>query len=322
MQLKSLALLTIVLPVVCGANVRAQDELDFENEGDRLATAIDSGSVASVRRLLDEGMSPNTLVYDSPPLLWAIWDERFYVVKLLLERGADVNLPDEEGYTSLMAACSMSNPRIAKLLLDNGADINAVELTYGMNALQSACEAGDEKIVDLLLKHGANLNHVDKYGGNCLEEAAFYGYGSIVEKLRGKGLTSDWPLHVACGLGDVERVKKLLAEGAKVDEPNNGWKNTPLHFAAGGGHVDVAKVLVEQGAKLDATNVLGAQPLHVCAGADTLEFAKWLVAEGVDMNVPDYDGNTPLDWAAEQVYDFLEAQGAEFGVVEYDIEEE
>ncbi len=238
--------LSILLVELCSPATRAQDDIEHDPPGERLATAIESGSVAAVRRLLDEGTSPNAVMYDSPAMMWAIWDDQYYVVKLLIDRGADVNLPDDEGYTPLMTACSMRNQRIAKLLIDNGAEINAVELTYGMSALQTACEAGDERIFDLLIEQGADVEHVDKYGGTCLEEAAFYGYGSIVDKLRGEGLTTDWPLHVACGLGNVDEVKKLLDAGAEAGEPNKGWQNTPLHFAAGGGHVDVARVLLER----------------------------------------------------------------------------
>jgi ankyrin repeat protein len=187
-----------------------------------------------------------------------------------------------------------------------------------MSALQSACEAGKEKIVDRLLERGADVQHVDKYGGNCLEEAAFYGYRSIVEKLRTQGLTSEWPLHVACGLGDIEQVKKQLAGGAEASQPNGGWQNTPMHFAAGGGHVDVAKLLLEHGATLDVKNVLGAGPLHVSAGADTLGFAKWLVAQGVDINGRDAEGNTPLDWAGEHVHEFLDAHGGQHSEIDLD----
>lgn len=312
----------LVLLATCATTAYGQDELELDDPGDQMATAIDSGSVATVRRMLDEGASPNTLVYDSPAVMWAIWDERFYVVKLLVDRGADVNLPDTNGYTALMAACDMSNQRIANFLLANGADVNAVELTYGMSALQSACEAGDEEIVDLLIARGADVEHIDKYGGNCLEEAACYGHQAIVEKLRGKGLSTNWPLHVACGLGDVEQVRKLLAEGAKADEPNDGWKNTPMHFAACGGHVDVAKLLLEHGATLDAKNVLDATPLHGCAGADKPKVAKWLIEQGVDVNAPDADGNTPLDWAVEEAYDLIEENGGEHSALDFEEEQE
>lgn len=302
-----------ILVFLCPAQVSGQVDFQIEEPGEQLTTAIDSGSVAAVRRLLDSGTSPNTVAYDAPALMWAIWGEHYYVAKLLIDRGADVNLPDTEGYTCLMAACSTQNMRIAKLLLDRGADINAVDLTYGTSALQAACEAGQEPVVDLLIERGADIKHIDKYGGNCLEEAAFYGHKSIYDKLLAKGVKTRCPLHVACGLGDAEQVKKLLGDGADVNQPNEGWKNTPLHFAAGAGHVEIGKLLVEKGAKPTSMNVLGGTPLHVSAASDTVDFAKWLVAQGVDLNAKDEEGQTPLDWSFGDAYDYLEEAGAEHG---------
>ncbi len=299
----------------------AQNDIEFEEASDRLATAIDSGSVAAVRRLLDEGVSPNTLVYDMTPLSWAIWEEAYYVVQLLIDRGADVNLPDSDGSTPLMSAANQSNEQIVDLLLHKGADINAVELTYGMSALQSACESGDEAIVDKLLSAGADWQHVDRYGGNCLEEAACYGHKAIVQKLRAKGVTTRWSLHVAAGIGDLAEVKKQLAAGTNVHAPNGEWGNTPVMFAIGGGQLEIAKLLVEKGAKLDTKNVIGGGPLHMAAGADQLDLVRWIIQQGVDVNAKDTDGSTPLDWASgDEVIELLETLGGEYG--EYEYEEE
>ncbi len=68
-------------------------------------------------------------------------------------------------------------------------------------------------------------------------------------------------------------------------------------------------------------NALGAGPLHVCAGADTLEFVRWLVEQGAEINQRDSDGHTPLDWAGERVYKFLQQQGGEHGELEVEAEE-
>lgn len=284
-----------------------------DDPGAQMATAIDSGSVAAVRRLLDGGMSPNILVYDEPAMQYAIWGDHYYVVKLLVDRGADVNSTGEDGFTSLMGAALVGNIRIAKFLLDKGADIDAVDKTYGLTVLQNACDKESEAVFDLLVKRGADIQHVDKHGGNCLEEAAFNGANSIAEKLRAKGLKTKWPLHVACGLGEMEQVNKLLAEGVDASQANDGWKNTPMHFAANNGHLAVAKLLKEQGAEVNAKNLLGATPLHYAAENDDIAMTKWLLEQGADINAADEDGMTPRDWSGAEADEFLASKGAKYG---------
>ncbi len=46
------------------------------------------------------------------------------MVKLLLEKGADVNAKGEHGWTPLMEAANRGHSEAAKLLLEKGADVN------------------------------------------------------------------------------------------------------------------------------------------------------------------------------------------------------
>ena len=82
------------------------------------------------------------------------------VVKLLLEKGADVNAFDKEtGRTALLAASAHGHENVVKMLLVNGADVNLVAetSTFG-TALQAASEHGHETIVKALLENGADMN--------------------------------------------------------------------------------------------------------------------------------------------------------------------
>ncbi len=54
--------------------------------------------------------------------------ERLDVVKLFVERGADVNAADDYGITPLMVAANMGDTRIIQYLVDAGADLGAFDL--------------------------------------------------------------------------------------------------------------------------------------------------------------------------------------------------
>jgi ankyrin repeat protein len=80
-------------------------------------------------------------------------------VKLLLDKGADVNAPVNAqggGYgNALQAASHTGHEAVVKLLLDKGANVNAQGGRYG-NALQAASHTGHEAVVKLLLENGAD----------------------------------------------------------------------------------------------------------------------------------------------------------------------
>lgn len=63
-------------------------------------------------------------VDDCTPLYYAIGKGDNNIVKLLIDKGADVNIPDSYGKTPLMEAADMfdDDDTIIKLLLANGAD--------------------------------------------------------------------------------------------------------------------------------------------------------------------------------------------------------
>ncbi len=87
----------------------------------------------------------------------ALDDERFDIVELLLDKGADVNIEDDSGYAPLHIAASYAakhNPKVVELLISKGADINAKD-NDGKTALAYAVEKAHTEIAKILRKHGA-----------------------------------------------------------------------------------------------------------------------------------------------------------------------
>jgi len=83
---------------------------------------------------------------------------RFYeTVKLLLDRGADVNERDQVGTTALFWAAHRRNLPMVRLLLDRGARVNARN-SSGITPLMWAVLSEDPRVVHLLLEHGADVH--------------------------------------------------------------------------------------------------------------------------------------------------------------------
>ena len=68
-------------------------------------------------------------VYGWSNLHWSTFFGKYAQCQDLLSAGADVNLPDEHGFTPLFVAARRGNFEISKLLLDSGAIDNAL-LSY------------------------------------------------------------------------------------------------------------------------------------------------------------------------------------------------
>ncbi|KAL8765444.1 MAG: hypothetical protein Q9209_007471 [Squamulea sp. 1 TL-2023] len=108
------------------------------------------------------------------------------VVRLLLDKGADVNAYGGYFGTALQTASARGHYKIVQLLLDKGADVNAQGGIYN-NALQAASALGHYKVVQLLLDKGANVNAQGGHYGNALQAALQGGYSSIVQLLLDNG---------------------------------------------------------------------------------------------------------------------------------------
>ncbi|XP_052422418.1 BRCA1-associated RING domain protein 1 [Carassius gibelio] len=104
------------------------------------------------------------------------------------------------------------------------------------------------------------------------------------------------PLHLAAIKGDVEEVRKLLAQGADPNlKDNAGW--TPLHEACNLGHLGVVEELLQQGALLNTPGYQNDSPLHDAVRNGQIATVKLLVERGASQSVLNIFGLRPVDYA-------------------------
>lgn len=132
----------------------------------------------------------------------------------------------------------------------------------------------------------------------------------------------DPALIVAVDEGDKAEVRKLIAQGANVDEVN--WQGrTPLVIAAQFGRLGIAKLLLDHGANVNAQAAADANhvfPLEVAARRGYYAIAKLLLDKGANINMVDGWGRTALHEAAyygyESIVRLLLARGADRNVAD------
>ena len=139
----------------------------------------------------------------------------------LLEEGSDANAA--KGYRSALQAASYEGHEdIVRLLLGKGADVNMLGGDYPHSAIQLASSGGHEGIVRLLLDKGADVNPPGE-NGSALQGASYYGHDSIVRMLLANGAEVNIQgkdgsaLQAASSRGDEDIVRLLLDKGADVN---------------------------------------------------------------------------------------------------------
>ena len=109
-------------------------------------------------------------------------------VKVLLQRGADPCIPDDETETPLLFAARRGYKDIAALLLeDTRTEVNYAD-SKNLTAFHAACSSGDRSLCELLLKHGADLTAKTKNRLTALHFAALNGDADICDLLVSTGM--------------------------------------------------------------------------------------------------------------------------------------
>ena len=151
--------------------------------------AIARGDVEALKKLLE---AKPALVHGEPdaklsPLHQAILRRQTKIVTELLERGADVQVPDSSGRTPLHLAVERADAATVRELLRRKAD-PAKRDRIGWTPLHHAAAKNRMEIATLLLDSGMDPNFRSELGGTALHEAAASGVVEMVTLLLARGV--------------------------------------------------------------------------------------------------------------------------------------
>jgi uncharacterized protein len=200
-------------------------------------SAIQASDRTAVIAFLDGGISVNEQIDPDreTALIVAATQGDLSIVKLLLERKADPNISDKNGFTPFYRALGLKHDDIADLLaMQPNLNLNQRGLKR-VTLLITYASRDREDIVKSLIERGADVTLRDD--------------------------DDDTALHLAAQNGNVNLTKLLLDKGAPINAQNKVG-GTALMWAASKGNVELAQLLLERGADAsikdeDGTTALG-----------------------------------------------------------------
>lgn len=169
----------------------------------------------------------------------------------------------------------------------------------------------------------------DANGVTPLMQAAYLERGTMIEYLRDKRAAPN--LFEACIIGDVDRLKRFLAEGIDVNQRSpdgfpllglavffrqrdtakllidagadvnarsrNTFNVAPVHGAVARGDIDTLELLLSKGADPNLVQQRWLRPIHEAAASGSLRIVALLLMFGADPAAVTEDGRAPADFA-------------------------
>lgn len=194
-------------------------------------------------------------------------------VTSLLEGGADLEGPDDGGYTPLMVAARAGKNDVVKYLIGKGCKVNARN-PGDQAALFLACNNGKADVALTLIAAGADCSTPTKKGYTPLMAAA-------------------------CSTNEIEVLKLILSKG--VDVNANSDDGPAIIKASENNNLEAIRLLAKAGANLhlvasekDFGKKFRFPALALAARDGKIETLKALLAAGFDINHPAREGSTAL----------------------------
>ncbi len=173
------------------ARIKKKQQFELLNQLDQLGRTplivsiiIERSDLADII-LNDSPADPNICdtANGNTPLHYSLLMKNLVTAKILIKKGAAINMGNYKCVTPLMIACATSNLDAAKyLIIQCGADIDAVD-DNGWSALHYAAYSGEKNICKLLIIEGASRDLKDNRKRKPIHIARFKEHGNCVAVL-------------------------------------------------------------------------------------------------------------------------------------------
>jgi ankyrin repeat protein len=273
---KKLTLINAIYQNDTASSLISSGSVNLNGEPLPLHRAAQLGRVEIMTTLLDAGADINAVDkyhHHRTASHVAIWHDQFEALKMLVERGANLGVVDDEGRSLLSTVAQYGKEerfRFAILLLDAGAPLDGLSNGKVMDLVMSVA------VFDRLMARGVNFT------------AMRGDFGAMLCHHVPRNVTSE---------DDLRFLVNVCGNDAIHASDDNG--KIPLHWASMYKNESAMRVLVELGADIDRQDKFGQSALFDAAGSTQSSCVDLLIALGADVNLVDRWGTTASRRAAD-----------------------
>lgn len=308
--------IVIMLIVICSTCAFAADIFE----------AINSGDINTVEQIITEDISilQATNIRNNTPLHMACYFGNINLMRLLVEKGADIEGENGRKMTPLALAIFSKNLDAVKYMVEKGASLDgggnsATHLAFGLGA-----QSGNLDIARYIISLDKNFDpgYRAPNGFTNLMYAISFGSYEGTQLLIEHGLDINIshrpdgliPLADAARRGKNDIVTLLLENGADIDAigPNG---NPAIKWAVEKGYLKIVDILIQNGANTDfVEDATGRNLLHLACIAGLKDLVITILPTIENIDALDNENHAPLFYAGKyghgQISKFLIEQGA------------
>jgi ankyrin repeat protein len=223
------------------------------------------------------------------------------IMKLILQRGADINARDKGGRTIMFVLAFHGHTEAMKWLVNElGMNVDTTDHS-DWTPLCKAAQVGNITSIACLVSLGADVRAGSKMGVSPIDCAVMSGQVESIKclhnldknlvNLNDSGLT---PIFRAAYVGQVECIECLVRLGANI-EAKGPQGETPMFKAAEAGQVESIACLKRLGANVNAALDNGMTPILIATIGDKPAVIECLASLGANVNVSSFQGGvTPI----------------------------
>lgn len=244
--------------------------------------------------------------YNEYLLSYAILYNNLELVKILIEKGAKIDIVDTEHRCILYTCIKYGYNDITFFLIKINNDIigiNILDIKDKNNRipLHYAIQKKEKNIVEKLLEAGSNSNFQDNTGYNALHQSIFTRDIDIVKTIlkyigtiNSRTKTGETALHLSVNLKLYNISELLIDNNINIDIQDYSHEFTVSHYVATTNQLDILYKLIEKNANFNIQDIFGNTPLHYALIEENYIVASELLNTDINLNLWNLDGKLPL----------------------------